>query len=288
MERDQGGALDIVRRRGYGSHTIAHQGDLMTSPSPRTPRSLPSSGAGRLALGLVVGLAVAAVGPAASASAQESAGHHRGAQAHAKSFMAAWPTPDDEVVLPSRVAAAIAYTQDAVDQAARRVDNAKWKRANTSLAAVGVNIARAHRSGIYQMTLPAVEEAETTPGPDSVVAVLGLEQGVITNLAALFDGITASHPYVIKSLSTAMTQANTSRNAMLDAVLALDPEEAGADYADGMTDTVDGYTDEIANLTEALHDDVLAPAARTALTTALANSQATAAKVSAGFGGGED
>jgi len=260
----------------------------MTSPSPRTPRSLPSSGAGRLALGLVVGLAFAAAGPAVSASAQEKVGHHRGAHDRT-SFMAFWPAPaDDEVVLPSRVAAAIAYTQDAVDQAARRVDNGRWKRANTSLAAVGVNVARAHRAGMHQMTVPVAEEAETTPGPDSAVAVLTLEQGVITNLAALFDGITASHPYVIKSLSTAITQANTSRNLMLDAILALDPEEAGADYADGMTDTVDGYTDEVANLTEALQDDVLAPAARTALTTALANSQATAAKVSAGFGGGED
>jgi hypothetical protein len=263
----------------------------MASPARQTSRPILRSGPGRLALGLVVGLAVAAAGPATSASAQEIAGHHRGALGHAQartSFMAFWPVPDDDVVLPSRVASAIAFTQDSVDQSARRVNNGHWVLANQSLAAVGVNVGRAHRAGMYQVTLPVPADAETTPGPDSVVAVLNLEQGVITNLAALFDGVTAKHPWVIKSLGAALTQANTSRNQMLDAIIALDPEGAGADYSDGMTDTVDGYTDEVANLTEALHNDVLAPAARTALNKALANSQATAAKVSAGFGGGED
>ena len=32
----------------------------------------------------------------------------------------------------------------------------------------------------------------------------------------------------------------------------LDPEEAGADYADGLADSVDGYVDEVASLTEAI------------------------------------
>ena len=67
----------------------------------------------------------------------------------------------------------------------------------------------------------------------------------------------------------------------------LDPEEAGADYSDGKADTVDGFTDVVANLTEALHDDRLSVAGRTALTNALSRSQATAAKVNVAFGGGE-
>ena len=265
----------------------------MPSPARRTSRPLHSSGPGRLALGLVVGLAVAAIGPATSASARETAGHRHASEAlghtqHRTAIKAFWPTPDDDVVLPSRVANAIGFTQATVDRTVLRLSNERYKLANTSLAAVSVNVGRAHRAGMYQVTLPAVADAETTPGPDSVVAVLTLEQGVITNLSALFDGVGANHPWVIKNLSSALTKANTSRNLMLDAILALDPEEAGADYADGMTDTVDGYTDEVANLTEALQTDVLAPASRAALTTALANSNATATKVSAGFGGGED
>ena len=74
---------------------------------------------------------------------------------------------------------------------------------------------------------------------------------------------------------------------MLDAVIALDPEGAGADYADGMADTLDGYIDEIENLSEALRVDRLSRAGRAGLSNALVRSQATQAKVNAAFGGGE-
>ena len=256
----------------------------MPSPSRQTSRRLHSYGPVGLALGLVVGLGVAAVGPATSASASDG----RGLMPHRGPVFASWPVPDDDTVLPSRVANAIGTAQDAVDRSVQRLENGRYSLANRSLAAVSVNVGRAHRAGMYQITLPAPADAETTPGPDSAVAVLTLEQGVITNLAAQFDGLTANHPWAIKSLSTALATANTDRNLMLDAIIALDPEGAGADYSDGMTDTVDGYTDEVANLTEALNTDTLAPAGRTALTTALASSTATAAKVSTAFGGGED
>ena len=253
----------------------------MATSSRRMFRSLHSSGPGRLALGLAVGLAAVGAGPVASASAQETSGQAQ----RGPSFMAFWPVPDDDIVLPSRVAVAVGLTQDTVDQSALRVNNRRWTLANRSLQAVQANVVRAHRAGTYQMSLPVAEEAETTPGADSAVAVLNLEQGVITNLAALFDGVAASHPWVIKNLGDALTQADTKRNQMLDTILALDPEEAGAPYGDAMTDTVDGYTDEVANITEALQNDDLAPASRTALTKALKKSTATAAKVSAAFGG---
>jgi len=74
---------------------------------------------------------------------------------------------------------------------------------------------------------------------------------------------------------------------MLDAVIALDPEGAGADYADGMADTLEGYVDEIANLAEALCVDLLSRAGRAGLSQALMRSQAAQAKVNAAFGGGE-
>ena len=260
----------------------------MAIRSRRTFRPLRSSGPGRLGLALAVGLAVAGAGTATPASAQETANQQRvsaSAAQHSPSFMAFWPVPDDDIVLPSRVAVAISLAQDSVDQAAMRVNNRSWKLANRSLAAVRANVVRAHRAGAYQVSLPVPEEAETSPGADSAVAVLTLENGVITNLAALFDGIPAGHPLVVKNLSDTLTQANWKRNKMLDNILALDPEEAGAPYADAMADTVDGYTDEVANITEALRRDVLTPAARDALTKALKRSTATAAKVSAAFGG---
>ena len=122
-------------------------------------------------------------------------------------------------------------------------------------------------------------------GPDSVTAVLKLEQVAITRLAGLYD--TVADPVVLNRIGSAMDVALTMRDRMLNAVIALNPEGAGLAYADGMADSVDGYTDEVANLTEALKVDRLTTSARSALANALSRSQAAAAKVTAAFGGGE-
>lgn len=74
---------------------------------------------------------------------------------------------------------------------------------------------------------------------------------------------------------------------MLNAVVGLDPEGAGADYADGMADPLDGYTDEVADLTEALQTDQLSAPSQEVVSSALAGSQAAEAKVTAAFGRGE-
>ena len=135
-------------------------------------------------------------------------------------------------------------------------------------------------------TTPVDEEAETTPGPDTVIGVLTFEQAVVTRPAGLLDGLTG-RPVVVARINRGLVAAQTSRDQMLDAVIALDPEGAGADYADGMADTLDGYVDEIENLSEALRVDRLSRAGRAGLSNALVRSQATQAKVNAAFGGGE-
>lgn len=233
-------------------------------------------------LSLAVGLAVVSIAPAQSASADEHARH-----AADKTLVKVALGEDDEVVLPSRVAAAIERTLTALARSEERVDDARFRLARKSLKAVRLDVRRTHRAGMRQMTaVPADEEAETTPGPDSVVAVLTVEQGAVTRLGGMYDTI-AHHPRVIDRISKALSATLTYRDRMLNAVIALDPEGAGADYADGMADTVDGYADEIANLTEALREDQLSARARTALAKALVRSRATAAKVNAAFGGGE-
>jgi hypothetical protein len=251
----------------------------MESLCSRASGPIPSLRPRRLAVALVAGLTAVSLVPAQSASARETPRH----QGAVKAF---WPTPDDDIVLPTRVAVAIERTQNAVDRSAARIDDGRYKKARRSLKAVVVDFGRAHRAGMAQLHAPVDPEAESSPGPDSVVAVLTLEQAAITNLAGLFDGITR-HPRVVRRISRALTAGNTNRNLMLNAVIALDPEGAGADYADGMADTVDGYADEVANLAEALHDDRLSTASRAALKSALAKSRATAAKVNTAFGGGE-
>jgi hypothetical protein len=192
---------------------------------------------------------------------------------------------DEVVVLPSRVAAAIRRTENSLAKAEEHVDEAEYAKAIISLRAVRKGLARADKAARRQMNaVPADPEAETTPGPDAVIAVLSLHQEVIVGVAGLFAGNSGT---LVGALSTTLSTAQTTRDKLLDEVLALDPEGAGVGYADGMADTLDGYADEVANLSEALADDSLSAGSKSALNPALARSTATAAKINTAFGGGE-
>lgn len=130
----------------------------------------------------------------------------------------------------------------------------------------------------------AEPEDASTAGPDSVIAVLTLNQTVVTTLAGIFD---TNSKGVVVALTHALFQTMSARDKLLAAVIALDPEGAGAAYADGMPDTLDGYTDEVANLTEALQNDTLSVGGKKVIQAALVRSQATLATFSTAFGGGE-
>ena len=132
--------------------------------------------------------------------------------------------------------------------------------------------------------VPADPEAETTPGPDSVIAVLNVEQEVVMTVAGLFNSNSGT---LVTALGSTLSTAQLTRNRLLNTVVALDPEGAGADYADGMADTLDGYTDEVSNISETLADDTLSSGGAAALRTALARAKATLAKVTNAYGGGE-
>jgi hypothetical protein len=227
-------------------------------------------------VGLVLTLAVAA-----SASAHSA---RTGTLAPAAAAQAA-PPADDPVVLPSRVAAGIRRTETALTNAEKYIDEAEYTKAIVSLRAVRANLARADKAARRQMNaVPTDPEAETTPGPDSVIAALTVDQEAVMTVAGLFNGNTGT---LVTALASTITTAQLIRDRLLNAVIALDPEGAGADYADGMPDTLDGYADEVANLTEAIADDKLSTGGATALRTALARSNATLAKMNAAFGGGE-
>jgi hypothetical protein len=209
------------------------------------------------------------------------------APAHAAAPVAkAAQTPaDDTVVLPGRVAAAIRRTQRSLDNAENHVDEAEPAKAVTSLRAVRRNMYRADRAARRQMNaVPADPEAETTSGPDSVIAVLTLDQTVVESLSGLFD---TNSKGVVDGLSHAMYRTMDARDRLLNSVIALDPEGAGATYSDGMADTLDGYADEVASISEALADDQLSAGGARVLRPALSQSQATAAKVNLAYGGGE-
>ena len=197
---------------------------------------------------------------------------------------------DEPVVLPGRVASAIRRTQRSLDNAEAHLDEGEYKQAVTSLRGVRRSMDRADKAARRQMALSAVvppEDADvepTTTGPDSVIAVLNLDAGISQSLSGLFDTHSKG---VVDGLTHAMFRTLNARDRLLDSVIALDPEGAGAAYADGMADTVDGYADEVATLSEALADDTLSTGGRKVLTKALAKVEATNAKVLAAFGGGE-
>jgi hypothetical protein len=193
---------------------------------------------------------------------------------------------DDEVVLPSRVANAITRAQNLLDDAGVAVDTRDSVKAVALLKALQAAITRADNAARTQMNaVPADPEADgATSGPDSVVAVLTLDQTIITTLAGLFDGTTGAY---VDASTHALFAAMNTRDKLLNAVIALPAEGAGADYADGMADTVLGYDDEVANITEAIATDKLSAGGKKVLQSALAQSQRTDASVNAAFGGGE-
>jgi hypothetical protein len=236
-----------------------------------------------LPLAVTVGLAIALPAGAGAAQSASSSGSG-GARAVAAQ------AEDDAPVLPSRVANALRRTDNALTSAESHLDEGEYSQAITALRSVKNNMYRADRAARAQMnaTPPADPEGEgddaPTTGPDSVIAVLGEEHEVVVTLAGLFD---TNSKGVVDGLSHALYRTISARDGLLNAVIALDPEGAGADYADGMPDTADQYPDEVANLTEALAGDSLSAGGRAVLTPALTRVTATANAFAAAFGGGE-
>jgi hypothetical protein len=193
---------------------------------------------------------------------------------------------DDEVVLPSRVANAVKRAENLLDAAGTSVDTGDTAKAVASLKAVQTAVLRADKVARRQMKAKPDPNAEegATPGPDSVIAVLTLDQETITTVAGLFD---TSSGQIVDAASRALSATLNTRDKLLAAVAALPSEGAGADYADGMADTVGGYDDEVANIAEALSDDTLSAGGKSVLRAALAQSRKARAKVNSAFGGGE-
>jgi hypothetical protein len=127
--------------------------------------------------------------------------------------------------------------------------------------------------------------AHDLPGPPSVFAALKLDHRVTMRLVPRFDALRRTD--VVSSLNSTLTRTHRRRDGMLDAVIALPAEGARGDYDDGMSDTLGMYPAEAKRISSALQNDALIDSAHTGLTNALARVQATDAKVSVVWGGGE-
>lgn len=194
---------------------------------------------------------------------------------------------DPEVILPARVDAALHRTLDAVERSVAAVEDRRRGAARRSLRAAAEGFDRSHRAVLRQVQVvpdPEAEE-ETTAGPDSALAALNVEQVSVAALAGLFDRVRGKA--VVRGIRAALAKAQKVRAELVRVIVGLDPEEAGAAYADALADTVPAYTDEVATVSEALRDDRLTSVARKALRAALGRSRAAEAAMVATFGGGE-
>jgi len=194
---------------------------------------------------------------------------------------------DPEVVLPLRVDAALHRTFSAVERAVVAVDDRDHRHAESALRAATAGFKRAEKAVLHQVqAVPDPEaEDESTAGPDSALAALNVAQVSIGQLEGLFDGIHGVT--TVRAIGQGLRAAQVKRAELLGVIVGLDPEEAGAPYADALADTVPAYTDEVASIQEALTDDRLTATARSALQAALVRSQAAEATITAAFGGGE-
>jgi hypothetical protein len=194
---------------------------------------------------------------------------------------------DPEVILPGRVDAALHRTWDGVQRSVATVDDRQYRKARKALRATRAGFGRSLAAVLHQVeaTPPPDAEEESTAGPDSALAYLNVSGSSVHMLAGLYDGVRA--PRLLKGITSALVADQQRRARLITTLTALDPEEAGAPYADALIDTVPNYTDEVASLDEALQDDVLTPAARTALREARARSRAAEAAMLAAYGGSD-
>jgi hypothetical protein len=204
--------------------------------------------------------------------------------AHKDQTVKAAVEADDAVVLPSRVANAITRGQNLLEAAGTSIDSGNPTQAATQINNVVLAVRRVDKAARAQMNAVADPDSETTPGPDSVVGALTFEQGAITMLAGYFDGKSGT---TVDALTHSLFSTLNYRDKLLNAVIALPAEGAGADYSDGMADTVAGYDDEVASLKEGLANDTLSVGGKKVITSALAQSTKTDAAANAAFGGGE-
>jgi hypothetical protein len=192
---------------------------------------------------------------------------------------------DPEVILPLRVDATLHRTLDAVERSVAAVDDRRRRAARRALRAAAEGFDRSHLAVLRQVQAVPDPEAESTAGPDSALAALNVEQVSVASLAGLFDRVRAKG--IVVRIRAALTKAQRARAGLVQVITGLDPEGAGAVYADALADTVPVYADEVAAVDEALRHDRLTAVARQALRAALARSRAAEAAMVAAFGGGE-
>ena len=228
----------------------------------RTHRSMTHLVAAGAALGLMLTVAVSTGAGSASATTSPTAAAANPVTTHVKKADAA------------------------LARAVQHIHAKKYAAARKDLTAVRSHTSKANAAAKALIGAPPTDpESDDLPGPPAVLAVTKLDTRISTGTVALFDHQTNAK--LVHALRLTVQTAQVKRDSVLDPVIALPPEGEGGDYADGMADNLAMYNREVQTIQNALANFTLSQSGVDGLTNSLARAQATKAKVTKAFGGGE-
>jgi hypothetical protein len=180
----------------------------------------------------------------------------------------------------------VARADSAMTQAIQRIQAQEYGQAGQALATATGHIRQANVQATALVGAPPTDpESDDPPGPPAVLTALRLDNRVSLRLTPLFDGTTRAR--LLDALRSTIRAAQVRRVAVLDRVLALPAEGDGADYADGLADTLPSYAREVAAFSQALDTFSLTVDGRSALTAGLHRAQKAEARMQSAYGGGE-
>jgi hypothetical protein len=169
-------------------------------------------------------------------------------------------------VVPSRIAGRVQRAEQALSRAQERIDDGEGAKAVAQLAAARRALASASKSALKRV------KAGDAAGPASVDTVVAAEHLVVTGAADSFDGQDGD---VVTALTATLKQSLDARDEAVAAIAALGVSDQ-ADYGDVLDQASTQLADELDGIAEALSDDTLTDAAKSALTDA--KTQVTATK----------
>ncbi len=178
---------------------------------------------------------------------------------------------DSQSAAPSRVTSRVRRAEKALDRAEERIDDGDAAKAVAQLSAVRRALASASKSALKHV------KTGDDAGPASVATVLAAEHDIVASTADNFDGQDGD---VVTGLAATLKHALDTRDAAIAAITALSDSDQAA-YADVLAEASSAQGDELDAIDEALSDDTLTDAAKSALTDARTQITATRKTVDA-------
>ena len=132
---------------------------------------------------------------------------------------------------------------------------------------------------------PTDPESDVPPGPAAVLQMIRLDHQATMMLVPQTDHLKRST--AVKAMRRALDTTLVGRNRMIQRVVALPPEGAGEDYADGMSDVLGIFPKEISVIDTGLAGYTLTSVARTALSAARGRVVTANDLMNGAYGGGE-